>query len=236
MPLITEPRENYLLQGKNGLETCITLSETYTGAYADRQLMEREKIKEILQKLNTANIPYAIVGGMALAHYCPPRTTRDLDLIVLAEDTEKIRQIFSQYYKGGTRLAGVYDYQGTRFEVLSALLRLQRAVVDNAVDDKIDELDVKVAWLHDLILLKLISAPERPEMSKRMQDLTDIVQLVEYNHERISPADVASICQELLSANPGKAVEMIQWLNETLDGLRLSALKYSLPPLPTESD
>jgi predicted nucleotidyltransferase len=193
--------------------------------------MERDKIKEILQKLNEANIAYAIIGGMAMAHYCPPRLTQDLDLIVLAEDAGKVRQIFSPYYQRGTVIAGIYDYQGTRFDVQPASLRLQRSIVDNAIDDKIDELPVKVARLHDLIVLKLIAAPNRPEMGKRMRDQTDVVELIEYNHEKITAQDIAHICQTLLQqaytlADQNKALQMIQWLNETLDELELSNRKY----------
>ncbi|MCZ6676129.1 MAG: hypothetical protein O7E52_02645, partial [Candidatus Poribacteria bacterium] len=114
MPAVIEPREAYLFQGKNGLETCILLSEDYASMFAKRKLMERDKVKEILRRLNAEEIPYAIIGGMALAHYCPPRTTQDLDLIVLAEDAGKVRQIFQPYYRSGTAIVGVYDYQGTR--------------------------------------------------------------------------------------------------------------------------
>ncbi len=234
MPVvITEPREEFLFRGKNGLETCIVLSEDYASMFAKRKFMERDKIKEILQKLNEANIPYAIIGGMALAHYCPPRLTQDLDLIVLAEDAEKVRQLFSPYYLRGTAIVGIYDYHGTRFDVLRASLRLQRSVVSNATDNMIDELPVKVARLQDLILLKLIAAPNRPEMGKRMQDQTDVVQLISYNHEKITAADIATICQTLLQqaytlADRDKFIQIIQWLNETLDELELSDRKFPL--------
>ena len=155
--------------------------------------MEHDKIKEILRQLDEASIPYAIIGGMAYAHYCPPRTTQDLDLMVLAEDARKVRQLFNSYYLRGTRIVGVYDYHGTRFDVLPASRRLQRSIVSRAMNSQIDELPVKVARVQDLILLKLIAAPNRPEMRKRMQDQTDVV-----------------------------------GLNETLDELELSDLKYRL--------
>jgi hypothetical protein len=234
MPIITEPREEFLFRGKNGLETCIILSEDYASMFPRGKLMERDRVKEILKKLNEANVPYAIIGGMAYAHYCPPRTTQDLDLIVLSEDAGRVRGLFSNYYLRGTRIVGIYDYHGTRFDVLPASLGLQRSVVSNAVDSQIDELPVKIARLQDLIMLKLLAAPNRPEMLKRMQDQTDVVGLIEYNHEQLTPEDITYICEMLLQQvytlnTQNKTHEMIQWLNETLDELGLSDLKYSQP-------
>jgi len=209
------------------------LSEDYAQMFAKRKLMERDKVKAILQKFNEENIPYAIIGGMAMAHYCPPRATQDLDLIVLAEDSGKVRQLFSPYYLHGTVIVGRYNYQGTPFDVLPASLRLQRSIVSNASDDKIDELPVKVARLRDLILLKLIAASNRPEAVKRMRDQTDIAELISYNHEQITAADITYMCQTLLQqaytlADQNKALQTIQWLNETLDELELSDRKFPL--------
>ena len=110
MPVIIEAREEYLFPGKNGLETCIVLSEEYASMFPKGKLMERDKIKEILRQLNDASIPYAVISGIAYAHYCLPCTTQDLDLIVLAEDAGKARRIFSSYYQRGTAIVGVYDY------------------------------------------------------------------------------------------------------------------------------
>ena len=104
--------------------------------------------------------------------------------------------------------------------MLPASRRLQRSVVSNAIDNQIDELLVKVARLQDLILLKLIAAPVHHEIGKRRQDQTDVVRLIEYNHERISAEDIARICQTLLQQvytleDQNKMRQIIQWLNET---------------------
>src|SRR3989338_6794806 len=57
---------------------------------------------EVTQKLETADIPYMIVGSVASMTYGEPRMTHDLDLVVqvLPKDAAKFEQIFSseEYY------------------------------------------------------------------------------------------------------------------------------------------
>ena len=50
------------------------------------------ELKALLQALDTAGIPYALCGGLALMVYQRPRATVDIDLILPAEVTGKVEE------------------------------------------------------------------------------------------------------------------------------------------------
>lgn len=231
---VPEPRSEYLIRGKNGIETCITLSELYSGFWVrERQTMERQVVKEILQRLNEGGVRYALIGGVALAHHAIPRATQDLDLMVLAEDANKVRELFPGCYLRGTAIAGVYEYKGTRFDVQPANLRVKAAVVANAVEDVCDGVPVRVATVRDLILLKLWAIPDRPDVAKRMQDQTDVAELLQYNADAISAQDIAHIAEDVLRYSytreeVAKYRRVLTWLNEVLEELGMEEKKCEL--------
>ncbi|MCP4109012.1 MAG: nucleotidyltransferase family protein [Desulfobacteraceae bacterium] len=45
----------------------------------------------IIKKLNQINIQYVIVGGIALSFHTRPRYTKDIDILLLAEDVDKFK-------------------------------------------------------------------------------------------------------------------------------------------------
>lgn len=195
--------------------------------------MEREVIKEILRRLNTAGIRYAIIGGVAYGHHAVPRATQDLDLVVLAEDATRVRQLFPGCYVRGTAIGGLYNFEDTRFDVQPANLRAQVATVMNAVEDMIDDVPVKVASLRDLLLLKVWAAAERHEVAKRTRDQADVVDLLSYNTDKISAEDIAYIARCLLTLGftaeeREKHRQSVVWLNQTLDELEMPDQKFAL--------
>jgi hypothetical protein len=52
-----------------------------------------KSLRRITRKLNELNIPYAVVGGMALFHHGFRRFTEDVDLLVTTEDLKKIHTL-----------------------------------------------------------------------------------------------------------------------------------------------
>lgn len=47
------------------------------------------ELLEVTEALERAQIPYALVGGLAYSIYVEPRATEDLDLLILPDDWEK---------------------------------------------------------------------------------------------------------------------------------------------------
>lgn len=232
MPVV-EPRSEYLYPGKNGIETSVAIMDVLSGFSRGRKMLEHDKVREIFRRLNEGNIRYALIGGLAYSQYAPPRATQDVDLVVLAEDANKVRQLFPGCYVRGTAIAELYEFEGTRFDVQPARLRAQVATVMNTVDDTFEGEPIKVASVRDLLLLKVWAAAERHEAGKKMQDQTDVVRLLEYNSDKISTDDVAYIARYLLTLGftveeREKYRQSVVWLNQRLDELEMSDRKFPL--------
>lgn len=226
-------KEEYLIKGHNGLETCVILSEDYARMFAKRKFMEHETVKDTLRRLNESGARYCLVGGMALAHHSVPRLTQDVDVMVLPEDIPLVQQALHGHQQRGTAVILIFQVGETRIDVISANLKAKRAAVLGSVDDTLDDLPVKVVNLRDLIFLKMLAAPDRPEISKRMRDESDIVELIEYNSEKVSAEDIAYICRTLLAMaytpeDIQKYRSQIEWLNGILEKLGISDWRYDL--------
>lgn len=224
-------RSEYLLPGLNGVETCLTLSEEYGALFWGRKLMQQEKVKAILRTLNEEHIRYAIIGAVALGHYATPRATQDIDVLVDRDDIPRVQRLFRQYYRRGTAVVMVFDVDGTHLDVLPANLRLKRQAVNNAIDVVVDDVPTKVVSVRDLLLLKLLAIPDRPDPVKAMQDRTDVAALLRDNPDKISQDDIQYIVSSLRGLvfsreDARKYQELVRWLNETLDLLGLSDRRY----------
>jgi hypothetical protein len=224
-------QEEYLIPGHNGLETSVILSET--ALLCKRRFMERDTVKDVLRRFNEAGVRYCLVGGLALAHHSIPRLTQDMDVMVLPEDLPLVQRLLEGSAQRGTAVAMVFQIGDTRIDIIPANLKAKRAAVLEAIDDVIEELPVRVANLRDLILLKMWAIPDRPERAKRLQDEADVVGLIEMNPERVSVEDIAYICRSLLAlaytpddANKWRA--QIEWLNDELEKVGLTDLKYRI--------
>lgn len=227
----TSGKEEYLIPGRNGLETCVAISEN--ALFARGRLMERDSLKEVLRRFNEAGVRYCLVGGLAVAYHAVPRQTQDVDILVLPEDLPLVQQVLKGHELRGTAVAMIFQIGETRVDIILANLRAKRAAVLSAIEDVIDDLTVKVVNLRYLILLKMWAAPDRPELGKRMQDETDIVELIEMNRDKVSAEDIAYICRSLLALaytpeDMNKYRAQIGWLNEVLAKLGLSDRRYHL--------
>ena len=46
----------------------------------------------IIKKLNEADIPYVVVGGIALSFHTQPRYTKDIDLLLFPENVDNFKE------------------------------------------------------------------------------------------------------------------------------------------------
>jgi hypothetical protein len=222
----------FLLPGRNALETSLTLAQSWTRKGKPYMLIDT--VKRLLQTLDAHQIPYAVIGGLAVSHHAVPRLTQDVDLIVAMEDAARFRALFRNCYQRGTAVVEVYEIEGTRVDVLPAKLRYQRAVVKNAVQGTIEGTPAQIASVRDLILLKMFAAPNRPELAARRQDETDITGLLQMNSQSVAAADIRYIGDRLLELcftveDRTKTVRQIEWLNDTLVQLGMADRSFPLP-------
>ncbi len=226
----------YLLPGCNALETSLVLAQSWT--WEGRPHMLVETVKRVLETLDRNQIPYAVIGGLAVAHHAVPRLTLDLDLVVRQEDMGRIRALFPGCYQRGTAVVEVYYIGTTRVDLLPAKLRYQREVLRAAVPGQIEGTSAKVASVRDLLLLKMFAAPNRPDLGARKQDEADIVQVLQFNAETITAEDIRYVGDRMLelcftAEARTQTVSQLQWLNDTLAQLHMSDRAY---PLPADGD
>jgi hypothetical protein len=230
-PVLPAQRE-YLLPGRNALETSLTLAQSWTRK--GKPFMLIDTVKRVLEVLEQNQVPYAVIGGLAVSHHAVPRLTQDVDLVVRAEDMAKLRSLFPGCYQRGTAVVEIYDIEGTRVDVLPAKLRYQREVVARAVPGEIEGTPARVAAVRDLILLKMFAAPNRPELDARRADEADITSLLRVNAQAITREDIRYIGDRLLelcftAEERAKTVKQLEWLNDTLTQLGMADRAFPLP-------
>jgi hypothetical protein len=230
-PALPAQRE-YLLPGCNALETSLTLAQSWTRK--GKPFMLIDTVKRVLEVLEHNQIPYAVIGGLAVSHHAVPRLTQDVDLIVRTEDVGRFRALFPGCYQRGTAVVEVYDIDGTRVDVLPAKLRYQREVVVRAVPGDIQGTPARVAGVRDLLLLKMFAAPNRHELDARRADEADITSLLRVNSQTIVKEDIRYVGDRILelcftAEERTKAVKQLEWLNDTLAQLGMSDRAFPLP-------
>jgi hypothetical protein len=68
------------------------------------------EFQQIIDVLNREGVGYALCGGMAMAVYNLPRATMDIDLLILVQDLEKVRQLAKE--SGYTIDTGEFNIAG----------------------------------------------------------------------------------------------------------------------------
>ncbi|MBI2190720.1 MAG: hypothetical protein HYU36_01890 [Planctomycetes bacterium] len=226
--LVRERQAEYLRPGRNAMETSIELAQSFTRK--GRPYMLFDSVKKVLKALNDNHIPYAIIGGLAVAHHAVPRLTQDVDVAIFFEDTGKVRDLFPGCYLRGTAVVEVYEIEGTRVDVLPAKLRYQRAAVQNAVAGEIEGVPARICAPRDLLLLKMVAAPNRPELAARMQDEADIAGILQFHSADLRKEDAQYVADRLLELcftleERNKTMTQIEWLNGILDQLGMADRK-----------
>lgn len=231
MPVSQVYRQEMLLPGRSGIETSLALSQDYGRVFMGRKLMDVETVKQILQTLNDNNIQHALIGGLAVAQHGIARTTLDVDILILVEDAGRVRKLFSEHYVGG-----VPDFQSikiaeTKVDFMAANLRFKWQALMEAEETVVEGVSTHVVKPRDLVLLKLLAIPDRPDPIKAMRDRTDVAEIIQYNPDDFTPEVVAYICRNLLNLafteqDLQKYRQMVSWLNETLELLGMADRKF----------
>jgi hypothetical protein len=148
--------------------------------------MLNEALKKAVAALDRLGVPYALIGGLAVAARGAVRATQDVDLIIdrPVQDALSLERSLrdegfdATFYRGGADdpIAGVLRLvvpaagAGVKCDVLFASRDWQRRSVTNATAVDLGSFVVKVAQPADLFLLKLYAGGP--------QDLIDATQLL----------------------------------------------------------
>ena len=143
-------------------------------------------LHRLTQRLKAEGIPYALLGGLALAEHGYPRLTEDIDLLLTSSGLERFRQrLVGRGYRpafGGAKKTFRDTETGVRIEVVTAGeypgdgLPKPVAFPDPTTPGVTVEIEgVCVVTLEKLIELKLASGTSAPH---RLRDLADVQDLI----------------------------------------------------------
>lgn len=154
--------------------------------------ISRDEVKDLFQSLNSHQVKYMLVGGMALAMHGYVRATQDLDLWVRVDANNKTKLIAAlsengvagaEYLKNVPLLFGwssvTVGKRGFTLDMGHALKAFDAvdfdACYERAVDATFDDVPFKVIHLNDLITEKLATG--------RPKDLGDVDELTKIKNE-----------------------------------------------------
>ncbi len=143
-------------------------------------------LRRLVQRLDVEDIPYALLGGLALAEHGYPRLTEDIDLLMTPSGLERFRQqLVGRGYRpafSGAKKTFRDTETGVRIEIVTTGeypgdgLPKPVAFPDPAAPGVTVEIEgVCVVALEKLIELKLASGISAPH---RLRDLADVQDLI----------------------------------------------------------
>ena len=161
--------------------------------------MASEVVRAVLNKvwdaLDPLEMPCALVGGLALAVWSHPRSTRDVDLLIGVESAH-VQPVIDALYAIGCRAKRspplfrigdqsfvqlLYTPSGEFYDIQLDLLlaetALQKSALERCVERNVPGLDrpIRVLNCDDLILIKLVAG--------RMIDRADAAMLLRENRD-----------------------------------------------------
>ena len=155
-------------------------------AYFAGQGRLHSALRRLTQRLDTEEIPYALLGGLALAGHGYPRLTESIDLLLTPSRLERFRQrLVGRGYRpafSGARKTFRDTETGVRIEIVTAgeypgdELPKPVAFPDPATPGVTVEMEgVCVVALERLVELKLASGMSA---AHRLRDLADVQDLI----------------------------------------------------------
>ncbi|MFO7665945.1 MAG: hypothetical protein R6V76_04945 [Desulfobacterales bacterium] len=134
----------------------------------------------IIKQLNTANIRYAVVGGIALSFHTEPRYTKGIDFLVLSNYIDDLKSILktmgyileaqSWTFKKSNitlhRLTKIEGEDSLTIDILEAAEKRHIRIIENAITEKTEYGFVNIATREDLVWMK--------RLINSKQDIADI--------------------------------------------------------------
>lgn len=147
--------------------------------------------KFLLETFQREKIDFALIGGFALQASGVTRTTRDIDLLILSENSRKIKDIMLKHgYKLIHESEDVLNFLSDKIELgrvdfllahrKYAIQMLKRAEEKEVIGK---EFKIKVLRVEDQIGLKVQSSSNDPQ--RLHQDMADIEWLIKNNYPKL---------------------------------------------------
>lgn len=147
--------------------------------------------KFLVKNLTLKKIDFALVGGFALQAVGITRTTRDIDLLILNENSPTVKDLMLKHgYELLHESEDVLNFTGRKFELgrvdfLLAHRKYSVEMLKRAEEKPIfgGKYKIKVLKIEDQIGLKVQASSNDPE--RLYQDIADIQKLVKDNYSKL---------------------------------------------------
>lgn len=175
----------------------------------------RERLLRATAALNQANIPYAVVGGNAVASWVATvdegavRNTRDVDILVRRADLSRITTTLEQVGFVANKVMDVVMFrdgeEGKPSEAIHLLfagekLREDQLLPEPEIETVVAPADVKVLRLESLVTMKLMANRRKDQV--HLLDLIS-VGLIDATWPSRFPAELGQRLQNLLDTPDG---------------------------------
>lgn len=144
-----------------------------------------QQLEEIVAALGEAGVPFALIGGLAMAAHHVARGTTDVDLLADSESTQTVDQVVAKLgYRALHRSADVLNFvrDDQRLDFLLASRPIARQLLQEARRRSTVFGSLPIVSVEGIIGFKLQALANDP---RRLQDLEDIRQLVAANKDSI---------------------------------------------------
>ena len=133
----------------------------------------------IAGQLESARIPYAVIGGIANAVWGEPRATLDIDVSVWVEEdviATVLRHLAGRFtvlaaapadFIRETRVLPLETGSGVRIDVIFGMLPFEQAAIHRSVWRTMAGKRIRVCTAEDLILYKIVSDRDRDQRDAR---------------------------------------------------------------------
>jgi len=171
--------------------------------------------------LNKSNIPYAIIGGMAILIYGRARHTNDIDIILGSNlsNIYKIKNICRElglinlkendddFIKRTMVLPASDPESYFRVDFIFSFTEFERNTISRAIDVKLGDKIIKYASLEDLVVFKIFSG--------RPIDIQDVKNMLLKN----PGYDIKYIMEWLAKFEAGSEIKYTEVLNQIIKDL-----------------
>ena len=145
----------------------------------------------LIEEFEKQKVNYALIGGLALQSAGVTRATNDIDMLILIDDKDKVKNILNKIdFELRHESADVLNFFGTnieqgRIDFIIAHRKYARGMLQRAKEFNILGHDkVKVAAIEDQIGMKVQSSSNDKE--RYFKDMSDILLLIRNNQDKIN--------------------------------------------------
>jgi len=142
---------------------------------------QEDVIGNFLKLLHDSGIDYCVIGGLGVNAYVEPVVSLDLDIVVVADETERLLMKAEKYFKI-ERFPHSINLNTTKSDLRIQVQSDQRyqKFIPGSVKMDVMGYDMKVATVDDILTGKIWAYMDTERRkSKRQKDLADIFRIIE---------------------------------------------------------